>query len=129
MNQNLEIHDIKPLVEIPDNSFFIFLALIFLGFILLISLIFFVIKKLKNKKYNPRKETLKLLQNIDYTNSKEASYKISKYLRSLAQTPKEKKFADEIIEKLEQYKYKKNVEDFDKQIIGKIDIFMENLDV
>jgi hypothetical protein len=45
-----KLHDIKPLVEIPDNSFFIFLALVIFGLILLISIAFVLIRFFKNRK-------------------------------------------------------------------------------
>ena len=41
----------------------------------------------------------------------------------------EKKLANELIEKLEKYKYKKVVENLDEEIKVKYKIFMESLDV
>lgn len=45
-----KLHDIKPLVQIPDNSFFIYLALIITIFLFVIILIFLLIRVYKNRK-------------------------------------------------------------------------------
>lgn len=52
MNEDIlsKLNDIKELEKIPDNSFFIFLALVLLGFIFLLILIFFITKLIKNRK-------------------------------------------------------------------------------
>ena len=51
MNEDVlsKLNDIKELEKIPDNSLFIFSALILLGFIFLLILIFFITKLIKNR--------------------------------------------------------------------------------
>lgn len=127
--ETLKLHDIKNIVSIPDNSIFIFSFLVFLVFLLLLSLIFFIIKKIKNKKQNIKKKYFKKLQEIDYSNSKECAYKITKYLRVLASSNREKKLAHEIIEELEKYKYKKEVKEIKEELKAKISTFMDAVDV
>ncbi len=131
MNEDVlsKLNDIKELEKIPDNSLFIFSALILLGFIFLLILIFFITKLIKNRKKNPRKIYFKILKNVDFSNSKKSAYTITKYSRLIVSNEREKKLAIELIESLEKYKYKKEVENIDNEIKAKFSIFMDSLDV
>lgn len=124
-----QIHDIKNLVLIPDNSIFIFSFLIFLGVIVVLLIIFFIYKFIKNKKTNERKTWFKTLENINYQNPKEAAYTITKYTRLLVTNPRDKKLCNELIEELEKYKYKKTVESIDDNIKAKLSTLMDAIDV
>lgn len=131
MNEDVlsKLNDIKELEKIPDNSLFIFLALVLLGFIFLLILIFFITKLIKNRKKNPRKIYFKILKNVDFSNSKKSAYTITKYSRLIVSNEREKKLAIELIESLEKYKYKKEVENIDNEVKAKFSIFMDSLDV
>lgn len=131
MNEELlsKLNDIKELEKIPDNSLFIFSALILLGFIFLLILIFFITKLIKNRKKNPRKIYFKILKNVNFSDSKKSAYTITKYSRLIVSNEREKKLAIELIESLEKYKYKKEVENIDNEVKAKFSIFMDSLDV
>lgn len=124
-----KLNDIKELEKIPDNSFFIFLALVLVFMILLILIIFSLIKFIKNKKPNQKKVYYKILEDINFENPKEFAYTFTKYSKFLISNDREKKLANELIEELEKYKYKKVVENLDEEIKAKYKIFMESLDV
>jgi hypothetical protein len=131
MNEDLlsKLHDIKELENIPDNSIFIFSILIFAGIILIITIIFLFIKYFKNRKVSDRKTYFNILKNIDFDDSKKAAYIITKYSRLVANNDREKKLANELIEELEFFKYKKSVNKIDKLTKAKYSTFMEILDV
>lgn len=131
MNEDIlsKLNDIKELEKIPDNSLFIFSALVLLGFIFLLILIFFITKLIKNRKKNPRKIYFKVLKNVDFSDSKKSAYIITKYSRLIVSNEREKKLAIELIESLEKYKYKKEVENIDNEVKAKFSIFMDSLDV
>lgn len=131
MNEDIlsKLNDIKELEKIPDNSLFIFSALILLGFIFLLILIFFIAKLIKNRKKNPRKIYFKILKNVNFSDSKKSAYTITKYSRLIVSNEREKKLAIELIESLEKYKYKKEVENIDNEVKAKFSIFMDSLDV
>ncbi|MDD3009030.1 MAG: hypothetical protein RBR70_04330 [Arcobacter sp.] len=131
MNEELlsKLNDIKELEKIPDNSIFIFSFLIFLAILILTTLIFFLIKFFKNRKKSPRKIYFEILKNIDFSDSKKSAYVITKYSRLITTNEREKKLANELIEELEKYKYKKNVEKIDETIKAKFLVFMDSLDV
>ena len=131
MNEDVlsKLHDIKELENIPDNSIFIFSILIFAGIILILAIIFLFIKHFKNRKVSDRKTYFNILKNIDFDDSKKAAYIITKYSRLIANNDREKKLANELIEELEFFKYKKNVKKIDKLTKAKYSTFMEILDV
>jgi len=128
MNE-IKIHDIKGLVEVPDYSFYIFYGLIICAFILLILVGYFIYKFIKNKKQDMRKEYYQVLKNIDFTNSKTSAYTISKYGLLLVQNDTEKQLLNNLVLKLEEYKYKKEVPNFDKEAKASFDIFIKSLDI
>lgn len=131
MNENIlsKLHDIKELENIPDNSIFIFSFLIFIGISILLIILFFIIKFFRNKKENDRKKYYKILQEIDFKNSKSSAYKITKYSRLLAISEREKKLCEELIFELDNFKYKKEVSNIDDSIKAKYSVFMDSLDV
>ena len=131
MNENtdLKINDIKDIVEIPDYSIFLFYFLIIILLILLLISIIYIIKYFKNKKVNLRKEYFNTLKNISFDKPKEDAYKATKYLRFLALSQREKNLATQLIEDLEKYKYKKDIEKIDSTIKSKLSTFMDIVDV
>ena len=131
MNEDVlsKLHDIKELENIPDNSIFIFSILVFAGIILILTIIFLFIKYFKNRKVSDRKTYFNILKNIDFDDSKKAAYIITKYSRLVANNDREKKLANELIEELEFFKYKKSVNKIDKLTKAKYSTFMEILDV
>lgn len=127
MNQ-LNINDIKELETIPDISFYIFILLISIGICLLLSLIYLIykfFKKEKSDKYFYYNE----LKNIDFTNSKDSAYKITKFGKELISNDRAKKLYEELIHELQEYKYKKEVKEIDSTVKQKFEIFMDSIDV
>ncbi len=115
------IKDIEPLVKIPDYSLYITTIIV-----ILISLIlFFIVKNLKLKKQTIYDITLKKYQNIDFKNSKDAAYKVSKYSYILAKNQKSKEIQSQLLKELTKYKFKKNVPLFDSETIALYNLFLE----
>lgn len=127
MNE-LKINDIKTLETIPDISLYIFILLIVLALITIAIGVFLLIKFLKNKK-DDKHIYYEKLRNIDFSNSKDCAYKITKYGRLLISNDREIKLYEELINDLEKYKYKKNVKEIDSNTKRRFDTFMDSLDV
>lgn len=125
MNE-IKIHDIKPLVEISDYSFYF---LIFIIMAVLVFIIYPLYEFFKHRKKDIRKEYISILENIDWTDSKQASYTITKYGFLLVRTPLEEQSLQALVKKLEPYKYKKNVPAFNGTIQPLFEIFMDGLSV
>jgi len=131
MNEDIasKIHDIKDIVKIPDNSIFIYYGLILLALLLALIIIIFIIKYFKNKKVNKRKIYFDILKNIEFKDSKTDAYTITKYIRLLAQNQREKILANELINELEEYKYKKTVPKINTDIKNKLNTLLGIIDV
>ena len=128
MNE-IKIHDIKNLVEIPDISLYLYMVLWILGIAFIFILIFMIYKFFQNKYNNDRKKYYKVLEELDLEDSKQSAYTISKYVRLLAKSEREKRLADELIEELEKYKYKKEVKNLEDDVKIIFARFMDSVDV
>lgn len=107
---DIKINDIKELVDIPDYSLYIYMFLWIIASLIIFILLFILIRYFLTRKKNKKKEYYSILKNLDLSDSKKAAYTITKYARLISQSDREKKLAYELIEELELYKYKKDVE-------------------
>ncbi len=127
MNNNLKINDIKSIVEVSDYSFYFFILLILSSLIICSLLIYFTYTKIKNKDVNYQKIYIRNLKNIDTTKSKKAAYEITKYIQLISKNESQTKLANELILKLESYKYKKESKKFDKKTVNLYKSLMDSL--
>lgn len=128
MNE-IKIHDIKELVDIPDISLYLYMFLWVLSIAILFILIFLLYKFFKNKNKNLKKLYYQKLKEIDLEDSKNSAYLITKYARLLATSDREIKLLNELIEELEAYKYKKEVEPLNDNVKIIFARFMDSVDV
>lgn len=127
--RDIPLHDIKPLVEVPDNS------LIYAGivaFVLVLAVILTAVwiyrRFTQAKAEDLRKSYLQKIHNIDTNNAKQAAYEISAYGRLLAENERAKDMLDNLDTRLGKYKYKKEVEALDEETLGYYKLFLEVLD-
>ena len=80
-------------------------------------IIFYIYKKIKNKKVNMQKIYIQKLKNIDIKEAKYAAYTITKYLDLLTKNNTNITVIKELNEELAQYKYKKNTHEFSESTI------------
>jgi len=128
--QDIPLHDIKPLVEVPDNSFMVLIIIvsIMVGLVLITVGIWIWKRLKKQKKINLKKIYMKKLYAIDTNHAKQAAYEISEYGRKLASTDNELSLLEDLDMRLEQYKYKKSVEKIDEETLGHFKVFLEVID-
>jgi hypothetical protein len=128
---SIPIHDIKPLVEIQEYSFYYFIALVVIASIILGDILYLLYRYLKHKnRFNLRKEHYRLFKNVDRSHPKQAAYALTKYgLTFRDDDARHAKAYDAMVEKLQKYKYKKDVEMFDKQTQHYIELYEAMLDV
>lgn len=126
----IEIHDIKPIVSIPDMSIYIYYGLIFLVIIVVFCVFYVLYTFLKPKEKSLESVWYEHLQNIDLKDSKNAAYTISKYGQLLAKDERQIRLIEELNEELSCYKYKKDItEELTPNIKNRYRIFLETLDV
>jgi len=97
-----KLRDIKPIVEVNDYSFYIFLAVVLGVILIIIAISYFVYKKYKKPKYH-----------FDLSDSKKTAYKLIELIR-------DKEGSEKYIEKLHSYTYKKEVPPFDETLFEEI---------
>ena len=128
---DVPLHDIKTVVEVQEYSFYYLLGTVFLCILALIALGYFIYKYIqKRNAYNERKEHLKLLNSLDLSDTKNAAYAISRYGLTFANDgQRESEMYKNIISRLEQFKYKKSVEEFDRETLGYIELYKDMINV
>lgn len=124
-----QLRDIKPLLEIPDTSYYIYWGLIDLAIVLAVAILFFVAKKLwDNRKVNLAKGYLEAIKKIDWTDTKKSAYQATHYARLLATDERRKELFSQLEPMLEQYKYKKEVEALDQDTRNKFNLYVQVAD-
>ncbi|MCF6245342.1 MAG: hypothetical protein L3J43_09930 [Sulfurovum sp.] len=128
-NLTAQLRDIKPLLEIPDSSYYIYWGLITFGSLLLFGILFFVAKKLwENRKINLAKGYLEALKNIDWKESKKSAYDATHYARLLATDERKKELFSQLEPMLEKYKYKKVVDEIDEATQKQFNLYVQVAD-
>ncbi len=130
-NYDIPLHDIKPIIEIQEYSFYYLLALIVLTIIILFGVAYLVYKWIeKRNAFNIRKEHLKLINEINFKDTKQAAYSITSYGYTFKDdSPRHSEMYKNLVDRLDEYKYKKDVELFDSEVMGYIELYKEMLDV
>ncbi len=128
---DIQLHDIKPLVEVPDNSFILFMILLVLATLFVAGLAYLLfIYFRRRKKNNHRKNAFRALSNVNFKDAKQAAYAITKYGYIFADdTPRNKEVYENLINRLAPYKYKKAVDDIDAECKSYHKIYVEMIDV
>lgn len=128
---DIPLHDIKPLLEIKEYSFYYLLGGSILALLLACGIIFLIYRYVKNRnKFNIRKENLKLLKSINLKDTKKAAYDITFYGASFKDdSPKHLQMYNDLVSRLQDYKYKQEVEPMDKETLEYIQLYKEMCDV
>jgi len=133
MNQSFDIqlHDIKPILEIQEYSIYYFGGMVFLALILLFVVGYFLYMWIQQRNgFNQRKENLKLINELDFTNTKESSYAITALgFIFKDDSPRHSEMYANLSARLVEYKYKKEVEEFDDEVKAYIELYKGMLDV
>lgn len=129
--QEIHIHDIKPLVEIEEYSLYYFLGVSGLIILLVFSIAYLAYKWYKKRKaFNIRKEHKKLLSSLNFKDTKKTAYAITFYGATFKDdSTRHVEMFQNLTHRLEEYKYKKSVEKFDKDTLGYIELYKDMLDV
>ncbi len=119
------LKDIKSIVSIPDISFYIFLVIVVACVIVAIVGILYFLNIVKNRKKSKRKFYISKLKSVSFDNSKEAAYLITKYARKVADTKESRDIFEQLLKKLDRYKYIKNPPSFDEESKKYLQLFLE----
>ncbi|OHD83788.1 MAG: hypothetical protein A2Y52_09730 [Sulfuricurvum sp. RIFCSPLOWO2_02_43_6] len=127
---NIPVNDIAPLVEIPDYSLYYFIAVVIITVTVTLALILALIKQLRKRKINVRKERFKALSAIDFSDPKRAAYTITELGRVFASdNERTEKAYHNLFERLAPYKYAPQVKMIDEETLGYYRLYVEIIDV
>ncbi len=128
-NISAQLRDIKPLLEIPDSSYYVYWGLIVFVTAFGLAILFFVAKKWwDNRQTNLAKGYLSALKQIDWKDSKKSAYEATHYARLLATDERTKEIFSQLEPMLEQYKYKKIVDEIDPETRNKFNLYVQVAD-
>ena len=129
MNGADELRDIKPLLEIPDMSYYLYIGfLTFIG-LMLLGVLFFIVKKFWiDRKKDIRKLYFKQLKEVDWNRPKESAYAVTSLGRKLLVDEKSRDIYRGLVVMLEQYKYRKEVPKVDSQTVKQYNLLVHVLD-
>jgi len=125
------LHDIKPLLEIQEYSLYYFLLLMAFSIALIATIIFFLVKYFRSKNnFTLRKEHFESLNNIDFSDSKRSAYDITFYGATFKNDSLQtKEEYEKLLEKVEEYKYKKNVNSINEDVKKQLTKYRELVNV
>lgn len=126
---NIPVNDIAPLVEIPDYSLYYFIAVLLIAVALSLALILALLKQIRKRRVNLRKERFSALTLVDFSDPKRAAYTISELGRVFASdNERTEKAYHNLFERLAPYKYAPKVEMIDEETIGYYRLYLEIID-
>ena len=124
-----ELRDIKPLLEIPDSSYYIYLAIVGVLAILGLSIIYFLVKRfILNRKESQEQKYFKRLKSIDWSDAKSSAYLVTYLGRKLAKDKRAKEIYSQILPMLEKYKYRAKVPPVDDETLRQYELLVHVLD-
>ncbi len=128
---DIPLHDIKPLMEVPDSSFTIVMFLLGVTALLAAGGFYLLYRFIQARKtVNHRKVHYKALSKIDFKDSKKAAYAITEYGRIFADDSERLSEAyNNLVSRLEMYKYKKVVSTIDDESRSYYKIYLGMIDV
>ena len=116
---DIPLHDIKPIVQIEEYSFYYLLGSIGLGILVLVLVVYFIYYLYKKTKATTTRKVYKEhLEVLDFNDTKNTAYALSTYgniFKDDSVTHQE--VFEDLSKKLSDYKYRKNVDGFDTQTL------------
>ena len=130
-NYDIPLHDIKPLLEIQEYSLYYLIGVSIVVAFVLFAILYLILKWIKMRNaFNIRKEHFKLLNAVDLSDAKRAAYDITFYGHTFSNdSQRHSEMYKNLLDRLESYKYKKNVDAIDSEVIGYIELYRGMIDV
>ncbi|WP_345977083.1 hypothetical protein [Sulfurimonas sp. HSL3-7] len=128
---DIPLHDIKPLMEVSDNSFVLLSVIIIIATLLFSGGLYLLYRFVRSRQtLNLRKIHYTALENIDFSDPKKAAYAITDHGRVFADDSERLHEAyDNLVVRLNRYKYRKRVEAIDEESKSYYNIYLGMIDV
>lgn len=130
-NFDIPLHDIKPIVEVQEYSIYLFIFLLVVALFLLLALGYILWRFVqKRSRYNKRAEDKKALESISFEDPKKAAYALTLYGATFSNdSTRHTEMYQNLLGRLEQYKYKKRVASIDEETLSYYQLYKEMCDV
>ena len=127
---NIPLHDIKPLLEVQEYSFYYLVAIILVAILLVVGVVYLLYRWFqKRDTFNIRKEHFNALNSLDLKDSKKSAYLITLYATTFKDdSPRHLEMYTNLVDRLEEFKYKKEVQPFDAEVLGYIELYKGMID-
>ena len=128
---DIPLHDIKPLMAVPDSSFIVFSVILFIAVVLASGALYLLYRLVRNRRsLNLRKIHYAALEAVDFSDPKRAAYAITDHGRIFADDSERlhEAYAN-LVSRLDQYKYRKRVEAIDDESRSYYKIYLGMIDV
>jgi hypothetical protein len=124
-----QLMPISPYLYIEDYSLYFFILFCSIGLSIIIFLVKFLLKWNRKRKYIKFKNKFENLKNIDFSDTKIASYKITYYGRFFLNNKEIKLKYTQLNENLEKYKYRKENKIIDNETKNMYDLFIYTIEL
>lgn len=130
-NYTIPLHDIKPIVDVQEYSLYYLITAGVFALVVTTIIIYLIYKWLqKRKTFNIRKEHFRLMNSLDLNDTKSSAYAITTYGYTFKDdSDRHKEMYENLTNRLEVYKYKKEVDKFDSEVLGYIEVYKGMIDV
>ena len=124
-----DIRDIKPAVDLPDISFYIYWGLLAAVLAVFMGALVLLILRLRGmKRRNREKAYLEALHRVEWSDPKAAAYIVTRYGRLLATDDRRKELFSQLLPLLERYKYRIKVEKVDEETRRRFELYRKVCD-
>ncbi len=128
---DIPLHDIKPLLEVSDYSFYYFIGALAAAGVVLAALLFWAWRRfVQSRRHSARKIAYTALKAVDFSDPKAAAYAITRYGHLFENDGERQREAfTHLCSLLETYKYRPHVEMIDPKTRGYYENFVGMIDV
>ncbi len=128
---DIPLHDIKPIVEIQEYSFYYFLGIGFILLLLVLGIVYLLYRWIKARnRFNQRAENFKMINKLNLKETKNSAYAITSLGAIFKDdSPRHSEMYANLSQRLQEYKYKKEVDGFDSEVLGYIEVYKGMIDV
>lgn len=124
-NLTLKLHDITPLVEVPDYSLYYFIALVLGGLIIGVLIGYLLWRYIKKERKNSKKVAYEQLRAQGFDDSKAMAYLLSETFETFKDNERIALQYHDLHQMMAKYKYQKEVPPISSEDRAQIELYLD----